>query len=114
MLGRGCGVSQFPKFYVIIKKRHKILPHPQLVIYEGDKGNQFLEEKWIVESEKPVELFVRVSISDTPTIKYWHTLERIMVNAKDNIPKECRIGDICFTSLATIVGNLFTKHPNKY
>ena len=27
-------------------------------------------------------------------------------------PKECRIGDTCFTSLATIGGNLYTRHPN--
>ena len=28
------------------------------------------------------------------------------------IPKECRIGDTCFTSLATIGGNLYTRNPN--
>ena len=26
------------------------------------------------------------------------------------IPKECRIGDTCFTLLATIGGNLYTRH----
>ena len=26
------------------------------------------------------------------------------------IPNECRIGDTCFTSLATIGGNLYTRH----
>ena len=26
------------------------------------------------------------------------------------IPKECRIGETCFTSLATIGGNLYTRH----
>ena len=33
-----------------------------------------------------------------------------MEEAKVMIPKECRIGDTCFTSLATIGGNLYTKH----
>ena len=28
------------------------------------------------------------------------------------IPKECRIGDTCFTSLETIGGNLYTWHVN--
>ena len=28
------------------------------------------------------------------------------------IPKECRIGDTCFTSLATIGGHLYTIHAN--
>ena len=34
-----------------------------------------------------------------------------MDKAKENIPKQCRIGDTCFTSLATIGGDLFTRHP---
>ena len=42
-----------------------------MVSYEGEKGNLFLKEKWIVDSEKPVELFVIVSISDMQTVKYW-------------------------------------------
>ena len=31
---------------------------------------------------------------------------------KAMIPKECRIGDTFFTSLATIGGNLYTRHVN--
>ena len=27
------------------------------------------------------------------------------------IPKECRIGDTCFTSLEIVGGNLYTRHP---
>ena len=34
-----------------------------------------------------------------------------MDKAKEMIPNECRIGDTCFTSLATIGGNLYTRHP---
>ena len=33
-----------------------------------------------------------------------------MDKVKEIIPNECRIGDTCFTSLATIGGNLYTKH----
>ena len=33
-----------------------------------------------------------------------------MEKAKDIIPNECRIGGTCFTSLATIGGNLYTRH----
>ena len=46
-----------------------------------------------------------------PTIKYWQNLASIMNKAKENIPKQCRIGDTCFTSLETIGVNLFTRHP---
>ena len=35
-----------------------------------------------------------------------------MDKAKEIIPNECRIGDTCFTSLATIGGNLYTRHAN--
>ena len=34
-----------------------------------------------------------------------------MDTAKYKIPKQCRIGDTCFMSLANIGGNLFTRHP---
>ena len=44
------------------------------------------------------------------TIKYWQNLGSNMDKAKEMIPKECRIGDTCFTSLATIGGNLYTRH----
>ena len=33
-----------------------------------------------------------------------------MDKAKEKIPKQCIIGDTCFTSLATIGGNLYTRH----
>ena len=52
-----------------------------------------------------------VSISDMPTITYWKNLVSIMDKAKEKIPKEYRIGDTCFTSFATIGGNLYTRHP---
>ena len=35
-----------------------------------------------------------------------------MDRSKENIPKQCIIGDTCFTSLETIGGNLFIRHPN--
>ena len=33
-----------------------------------------------------------------------------MDKAKEKIPEQCRIVDTCFTSLATIGGNLYTRH----
>ena len=52
-----------------------------------------------------------VSISDKPSIKYWQDLGSTIDKAKDMIPKDCRIGETCFTSLATIGGNLYTRYP---
>ena len=34
-----------------------------------------------------------------------------MDKSKENIPKEFIIGDTCFTSFATIGGNLYTRNP---
>ena len=34
-----------------------------------------------------------------------------MDKAKENITKQYRISDTCFTSLETFGGNLFTRHP---
>ena len=37
-----------------------------------------------------------------PTIKYWQSFKENMVCGKYDIPKQCRIGDTCFTSLVAI------------
>ena len=41
-----------------------------------------------------------------PTIKYWQNLGSTMDKVKEMIPKESIIVDTCFTSFATIGGNL--------
>ena len=60
---------------------------------------------------KSIETFIIVSINEMPTIEYWQNLGSTIDKAKVMIPNECRIGDTCFTSLATIGGNLYTRHP---
>ena len=69
-----------------------------------------MQQTRIIALAKSVETFLFVSISDMPTIKYWQNLEKNMDKAKKIIPNECRIGDTCFTSLATIGGNLYTRN----
>ena len=46
------------------------------------------------------------------TVKYWQNLGTLLDKAKEKIPKQCRIGDTFFTSLATIGGSLFKRHMN--
>ena len=58
-------VSQFPQLYESNKNKYQILTRPYVGIYEDGKSNPFLKEKWIIESEKSVELLLMVSISDT-------------------------------------------------
>ena len=109
MLDHGCSVSKCPQFYQKIK--NKMLPRPYVGRYSGERGHPFLQEKWMISLEKSDEMFFMVSISDNPTIKYWYNLGTIMDTAEDNITKQFRIFDTCFTSLETIGGYLFTRHP---
>ena len=88
--------------FMIQIKKFTMLPRPYVGSYSGEKGRQFLQKPWILELAKSVETFILVSIYDIPTIKYWKILGWTMDKAKDNIPKQCIIGDTCFTSLATI------------
>ena len=39
ILGHGCGVSQYPRFYGRIKK-NQMLPRPNVGSYSGKKGHQ--------------------------------------------------------------------------
>ena len=88
-----------------------MLPCPFVGIYSGEKSHQFLHETWIILLSKSVETFFMVSISDMPNIRYCKILQGMMDKVTENIPKQCRIGDACFMSLATFGGNLCTRHP---
>ena len=97
-----------------------MLPSPYVGSYSGEKGHQILQQPWIIALAKLIETFIEVPMIEMPTIKYWQNLGRIMNESKMMIPKECRIGDTCFTSLTTIGGNLYTRnekninHVQKY
>ena len=87
-----------------------MFPRPYLGSYSGEKGHEIMQQSWIIAFAKSVETFIIVSINEMPTIKYWQNLGRTMNKAKQMIPNECRISDTYFTSLATIGGNLYTRH----
>ena len=60
--------------------------------------------------EESKELFVLGSINEVPT-KHYGKLEKVMYEAKEKIPKECRIGETCFISVVIIGGDLLSTHP---
>ena len=91
-----------------------MLPRPYVRSYSGEKGHHILQQRWIIALAKSIETIIIVSMIEMPTIKYWHNLGRILNEAKVMIPKECRIGDTCFRSLATIGGNLNTIHVKNF
>ena len=95
MLGHGCGVSQYPQFYDTIL--FQTLPRSYVGRYLSEKGRQFWHKPWILALAKSVGIFILVSISDMPTIKYWQNWGGTMDKVNEKIPKECRIGDTCFT-----------------
>ena len=96
--------------FMIQIKKNQMVPRPYVGSYLGEKGIKFLHKPWIIALSKSVENFIFVSISDIPTIEYWQNLGTTMDKAKETIPKECRIGDTCFTSFVTIGDNLYTRH----
>ena len=77
----------------------------------ADDVKHHRQEPRILALARSVETFDMVSISDMPKSKYWNILESMLDKTKENIPKQCRIGDACFMSLATFGGNLCTRHP---
>ena len=79
-----------------------MLPRPYLISYSSEKGRKYFHEPQILALAKSVETFVMVSKIDMPTVKYWQNLGKSMDTAKEKIPKQCIIGDTCFTSLAII------------
>ena len=74
-----------------------MLTRPYVGSYSGEKGHQILQQPWIIALAKSIETFIIVSIYEIPTVKYCQNLEKIMEEAKVMIPKNCRIGDTCFT-----------------
>ena len=88
-----------------------MLPRPYVGSYSGQNGHENFQQPWIIALAKSVETFIEVPMGEMPTIKYQQNLGRITNQAKEVIPVECRIGDTCFTSLATIGGKLYTRHP---
>ena len=58
-----------------------------MVIYSGEKGHNYLQEKWILALAKSVETFFVVSISDMPSIRNWQSLGTMMDTTKYNIIK---------------------------
>ena len=80
----------------------QMLPRPYFRSNVSEKGHQFLQKPWIAALSKSNETFIHVSINDMTTIKYWQNSGWIMDKEKEKIPKQCKIGDTCFMSLATI------------
>ena len=89
-----------------------MLPSPYVGSYSGERGHPFLQEKWMISLEKSVEIFVMVSISDIPTIKYWYNLGTIMDTAKEKTPKQYSIGDTCLRHWKLLEG-IYSRDTQK-
>ena len=55
---------------------------PYLGSYSGQKGQEILQQPWIIALAKSVETFIIVSINDMPTVKYWKILGSTMDKSK--------------------------------
>ena len=46
MLGYGCGVSQYPQFYVKYLDMYQVLPHPYIGSFYGFPGDKLALKNW--------------------------------------------------------------------
>ena len=67
----------------MIELKNQVLPCPYVRSYSGERGHQLLQENWIIVLARPVETFVRVSISDTPSVKHWQNLGNVLDTSKE-------------------------------
>ena len=44
MLGYGCGVSQYPQFFVEDSDIYRMLPHPYLRSFDGGPGDRLIKK----------------------------------------------------------------------
>ena len=49
MLGYGCGVSQYPQFFVKDLDMYQVLPRPYLRSFDGLPGEKLILKKWLLD-----------------------------------------------------------------
>ena len=49
MLGYGCGMSQYHKYYDKELDRYQVLPRPYMGSFESFPGYNFVKEKWVLD-----------------------------------------------------------------
>ena len=57
MLGYGCGVSQYPQFYVKDLYMHKVLPRPYLWSFDGGTGEMLIKKQVLDLASQAVTFF---------------------------------------------------------
>ena len=88
-----------------------MLPRTYTRSYSVDKGRQFLQKN-IYSCIRQIIWNIYYGFNKWhANYKYWHNLGAFLDKAKEKIHEQFRIGDTCFTSLETIGGNLFARHP---
>ena len=58
MLGYGCGVYQYPQFFVEYLDIYQILPRPYLRSFDGGPGEKLRKKKWVLDLANRAETFV--------------------------------------------------------
>ena len=51
MLGYGCGVSQYPQFFVEDLYIYQMVPRPYLRSFDGGPGEKLIKQKLVLNSE---------------------------------------------------------------
>ena len=58
MLGYGCGVSQYPQFFVEDLDMYHMLPRPYLWSFDGGPGDKLINKNWVLDLENQAETSV--------------------------------------------------------
>ena len=58
MLGYGCGVSQYPQFFVEDLDMYQMLPRPYLRSFYGVTRDKLIKNKWVLDLASRAETFV--------------------------------------------------------
>ena len=62
MLGYGCGVSMYPKFFVEDLKTFQMLPRQYRISFDVEPADQVLKQKWVLDLENRAKTSVLESI----------------------------------------------------
>ena len=62
MIGYGCGVSMYPKFFYKDSKTFQMLPRPFIRSFGGQRSDQVLKQKWVLDLANRAETFLLESI----------------------------------------------------
>ena len=117
MIGYGCGVSQYPQFYVKDLDMYQILPRPYIGSFGVFLGDNLIEKIGVRIGKSSRNIFLefietRITIDDIEKgirSQYWTNLKENLRRQKKYYHQHAELGKL-FSSMDVIVGRLLSNH----